>query len=227
MGGWNLNVYLDTIIVPSSLFFTIGYHAYLWHQFRSKPIITSIGLNMVKRKGWMRELNEGDDKKGMLVVQTLRNTLMYSILTSTITIIIILSLAALTNNAFNAKDIYLLGSHESNRIMVLKFGLASIFLVASFLCSSMAVGYLVDANFLMNAIGLGVECSKSGLVLERGFMLAVVGNRVLCIAFPLLLWMFGPLPVAVSSAALVWGLYDLDFPAAHKLMPHSSSTTYA
>ncbi|XP_073151861.1 uncharacterized protein [Henckelia pumila] len=221
MGGWNMNVYLDSIIVPSSLFMTIGYHAYLWHQLRRKPIITSIGLNMVKRKVWMRELNEGDDKKGMLVVQTLRNTLMYSILTSTITILIILSLAALTNNAFNAKHIYLLGSHESSRIIVLKYGLASIFLVASFLCSSMAVGYLVDANFLMNAIGKGVECS---VVLERGFMLAVVGNRVLCIAFPLLLWMFGPLPVIVSSAALVWGLYDLDFPAAaHKLlmiMPH-------
>ncbi|KZV30058.1 hypothetical protein F511_06563 [Dorcoceras hygrometricum] len=221
MGESNVNVYLDTIVVPSSLFFTIGYHAYLWHQSRRRPILTSIGLNMVKRKCWMRELNEGDYKKGMLVVQTLRNTLMQSILTSTISTLIILSLAALTNNAFNAKDIYLLGSHESSRIMMLKYGLASIFLVASFLCSSMAVGFLVDANFLMNAIGIGMECSKSGVVLERGFMLAVVGNRALCIAFPLLLWMLGPLPVAFSSAALVWGLYALDFPAAHRLMPHS------
>ncbi|KAI3472561.1 hypothetical protein Pfo_029219 [Paulownia fortunei] len=211
-------VYLDSILVPLSLFFTIGYHAYLWHNLRHKPFLTAIGTNMLKRRAWLRELNQGDDKKGMLAVQSLRNTLMYTILTATITIIVTLSLAALTNNAFNANRLFsssdLFGS-QSGRIMVLKYGSASLFLVASFLCSSMAVGYLVDANFLINAIGeFSPADGYTDAVVERGFTLAVVGNRVLCIAFPLLLWMFGPLPVALSSLALVWGLYELDFVAA-------------
>ncbi|PIN21370.1 hypothetical protein CDL12_05915 [Handroanthus impetiginosus] len=210
-------VYLDSILVPLSIFFTIGYHAYLWHNLRHKPFVTAIGINMLKRRAWLQELNQGDDKKGMLAVQSLRNTLMFTILTATITILITLSLAALTNNAFKANHILtssdLFGS-QSGRIMVLKYGSASIFLVASFLCSSMAVAFLVDANFLINAIG---EFSPAGgyteAVVERGFTLAVVGNRVLCIASPLLLWMFGPLPVAISSLGLVWGLYQLDFVA--------------
>ncbi|KAK6118188.1 hypothetical protein DH2020_048089 [Rehmannia glutinosa] len=213
MGGF---VYLDSVIVPISLFFTIGYHAYLWHNLKHKPSVTSIGINMLKRRAWLRELNQArDDKKGMLAVQSLRNTLMFTILIASVTIIVTLSLAALTNNAFNANRLLtssdLFGS-QSGRIMVLKFGSASIFLVASFLCSSMAVGYLVDANFLINAIGEFTPASGyTEAVVERGFTLAVVGNRVLCIAFPLLLWMFGPLPVALSSLGLVWALYELDF----------------
>ncbi|KAK4418829.1 hypothetical protein Salat_2295700 [Sesamum alatum] len=212
-------VYLDSILVPLSLFFTIGYHAYLWHNFRHKPFLTAIGINTFKRRTWLRQLNQGDDKKGMLAVQSLRNTLMYTILIASITILITLALAALTNNAFNANRLLtttaFFGS-QSGRIMVLKYGSASIFLVTSFFCSSMAVGYLVDANFLINAIGEFSPSPSRGyteVVVERGFTLAVVGNRVLCVAFPLLLWMFGPLPVALSSLALVFGLYHLDFVA--------------
>ncbi|KAL0310086.1 UNVERIFIED_CONTAM: hypothetical protein Scaly_1774000 [Sesamum calycinum] len=217
MGG--IVLYLDSILVPLSLFFTIGYHAYLWHNFRHKPFLTSFGLNTFKRRAWLRQLLHGDDKKGMLAVQSLRNTLMYAILIASVTILITLALAALTNNAFNANRLLtttaFFGS-QSPRIMVLKYGSASIFLVTSFFCSSMAVGYLVDANFLINAIG---EFSPAGggyteAVVERGFALAVVGNRVLCVAFPLMLWMFGPMPVALSSLALVLGLYQLDFVAA-------------
>ncbi|KAL0450899.1 UNVERIFIED_CONTAM: hypothetical protein Slati_1646300 [Sesamum latifolium] len=218
MGGGSI-VYLDSILVPLSLFFTIGYHAYLWHNFRHKPFLTSFGLNTFKRRTWLRHLIQGDDKKGMLAVQSLRNTLMYTILIASITILITLALAALTNNAFNANRLLtttaFFGS-QSPRIMVLKYASASIFLVISFFCSSMAVGYLVDANFLINAIGEFSPASAgvyTEAVVERGFTLAVVGNRVLCVAFPLLLWMFGPMPVALSSLGLVLGLYHLDFVA--------------
>ncbi|KAL1549049.1 hypothetical protein AAHA92_17200 [Salvia divinorum] len=214
----NSVVYVESIIVPMSLFLTIGYHAYLWQKLKTKPSQTTIGMNMLKRRSWLRQLNQGDDKKGMLAVQSLRNSLMFAILTATITVIITLCLAALTNNAFNAADMLassdLFGS-QSPRIMVLKYASSSIFLLASFLCSSMAVGFLVDANFLINAIG---EFAPGGgyteAVVERGFAMAVVGNRVFCMALPLLLWLFGPLPVALSSAALVWVLYELDFVAS-------------
>lgn len=159
---------------------------------------------------------QGDDKKGTLAVQSLRNTLMLTILTATVTALITVALAALTNNAMSVNNLLsksdLFGS-QSARIMVLKFGSAAIFLVGSFLCSSMAVGCLIDANYLINAIGefTSTPAGYTEVVFERGFMLAVVGNRVLCIAFPLLMWLFGPLPVAISSIGLVWALYGLDF----------------
>ncbi|GFY82435.1 transmembrane protein, putative [Actinidia rufa] len=127
----------------------------------------------------------------MLVVQSLRNTLLGTILSATIAIIIVLAVGALTNNSYNATH-----------------------LITNYFFGSVAVGCFVDANFLINATSADDELpstAHTGRVLERGFSLAVVGNRLLCIAFPLLLWLLGPVPVALSSVALVWGLYELDF----------------
>ncbi|BFG36619.1 hypothetical protein CerSpe_228930 [Prunus speciosa] len=81
-----------------------------------------------------------------------------------------------------------------------EYGSAALSLAVSFLCSSMAIGFLIDANFLINASG-DHEFTSSGhirTIFEKGFILALVSNRMLCITFPMLLWM-------------VWGLYGLDF----------------
>lgn len=54
MGG--LVVYLDTILVPFSLFLTAGYHVYLWLNFKKKPFSTTIGINEIKRRAWFRDI---------------------------------------------------------------------------------------------------------------------------------------------------------------------------
>ncbi|KAH0680808.1 hypothetical protein KY290_023001 [Solanum tuberosum] len=63
--------YLDTILVPLSLFITIGYHAYLWHHLKHKPSHTTIGMNMLKRRSWLRELNQARVESGFLVYDAL------------------------------------------------------------------------------------------------------------------------------------------------------------
>ncbi|CAK7343546.1 unnamed protein product [Dovyalis caffra] len=209
-------VYLDTILVPLSLAFMVGYHAYLWQCFKNKPSQTTDGIEALKRKAWFAQLNEGDAKTGTLAVQSLRNAQMTTILTAIIAILINLALAALTNNTYKASHL-LNGSaffgSQSGKLYVLKFGSASLFLLVSFLCSSMGLAFLIDANFLINAGSREFSSSPTytQTVFERGFMLALMGNRVLCITFPLVIWMFGPVPVALSSVALVWVLYGLDF----------------
>lgn len=158
---------------------------------------------------------------------------MVTILTATVSILILLSLAAVTNNAFKASHLFttaddiVLGS-KNPTIFVLKYASTSLLLAVSFFFSSLAVSYLMDANFLINAIakmhegdcdcdyeltGTGSFREYTRLVLERGFFMAMIGNRVMCVSVPLLLWMFGPLPVFVSSLGLVWVLYQIDFQA--------------
>ncbi|KAL7265697.1 hypothetical protein ACSBR1_003476 [Camellia fascicularis] len=207
--------YLDTILVPLSLFFTIGYHAFLWHTFKNKPFLTTIGMDTFMRRAWLQDVKQGDDKKSVLAVQSLRNTLMTTILTASIAITINLSLAVLANNTYKAGHLFTnrLFDSQAGAILVLKYGAASLFLLVSFLCSSISIGCLTDAIFLINA-SADHEFSSPGYtqtILERGFLLAVVGSRVLFITFTLLLWMFGPVPVALSSVVLIWGLYELDF----------------
>lgn len=158
---------------------------------------------------------QGDDRKAMLAVQSLRNAQMVAIFTASTAIAFILALAALTNNAYNASHLLVKTSFfglQSGRIFALKYGLASFLLLFSLLCSSMATGFMIDAIFLLN--GSADQFSPSGItqiLFERGYMLAFMGNRLLCFSFPLLLWLFGPVPVALSSLALVWWLKELDF----------------
>ncbi|KAJ1384213.1 hypothetical protein SESBI_42716 [Sesbania bispinosa] len=216
-------VYLDTILVPLSLFITIGYHAYLCHTIKNKPSRTTYGINKLRRTAWGLNLNQGDDKKAMLTTQSLRNTLMITILIATITILFNLALAALTNNTYNASHLFSSGffGSKSDKIFVLKYGSASICLSISFLCSSMAIGFLIDANFLMNTYGEFLSGVYTQSILERGFILALVGNRVFCVAVPMMLWMLGPVPVFLASLALVFVLHEFDFvskfPHKHEL----------
>ncbi|KAK3017770.1 hypothetical protein RJ639_005086 [Escallonia herrerae] len=161
----------------------------------------------------------GDDKKGMLAVQSLRNTLMETVLSASITLLITLALAALTNNSYHGNHLFKssIFGLQTGKILVVKYGSASIFLLSSFLFSSIALGNLMDANFLINApdsgeFSLASAPEHTKKIFERGFMLATLGNRLLCITFPVLLWLFGPVPMVVSSAALVRGLYVHDFP---------------
>ncbi|XP_050213517.1 uncharacterized protein LOC126664927 [Mercurialis annua] len=208
-------VYLDTILIPLSLFLMVSYHVYLWHSFKNKPSQTTIGIDSLRRKGWFLAIKESDDKKSMIAVQSLRNTQMATIFIATIAILVNLSLAALTNNAYKASHLLMNGAvfgSQSGRISVLKLGLSSFFLLASFLFSSMGLGFLIDSNFLINVDS--ASSPSTGYVetvFERGFLLGLIGNRVLCISFPLVLWLLGPVPVALSSVALVWGLYEFDF----------------
>uniref|UniRef100_A0A804UDW9 DUF599 family protein n=1 Tax=Zea mays TaxID=4577 RepID=A0A804UDW9_MAIZE len=57
-----------------------------------------------------------------------------------------------------------------------------------------------------------------GDVLERGFTLNLVGNRLFYAGVPLLLWIFGPLLAFLSSMVMVPILYSLD---VVNLMGHS------
>ncbi|ESQ44731.1 hypothetical protein EUTSA_v10003266mg [Eutrema salsugineum] len=233
-----MNVDTDSVLVPLSLFIAVGYHVFLWNSFKHNPSRTSLGIDSSKRKSWFRDIKEGDDKTGMLAVQSLRNKKMVTILTASISILILLSLAAVTNNAFKATHLFTNGNDivfgsRNPKIFVLKYATASLLLAVSFFFSSLSVSYLMDANFLINAIAkkhvgdcdCGYELATgtvsfreyTRLVLERGFFMAMVGNRVMCVSVPLLLWMFGPLPVFASSVGLVWVLYQFDFPSMAKI----------
>ncbi|XLS90836.1 hypothetical protein HN51_066844 [Arachis hypogaea] len=209
-----IGVYLDTILVPLSLFITIGYHAYLCHSIKNKPSRTTFGLNKLRRTSWALNLNQGDDKKNMLTVQSMRNTLMEAIFIASITILINMALAALSNNAYSARHSVFTSiffGSKSDKIITLKYGSTSLCLVLSFLFSSMAIGFLIDANFLMNTHGEFLSWNYTQTILERGFTFALIGSRFFCVSVPLMLWMLGPVTVFIASLGLVCLLHEFDF----------------
>ncbi|KAI6679129.1 hypothetical protein NL676_033010 [Syzygium grande] len=208
--------YMDLMLVPLGFLVMIGYHAWLWHQVRTQPLSTIIGTNAHARRFWVSAMIKDNEKKNILVVQTLRNTIMGSTLMATTSILLSTGLAAVISSTYSVKKplndtVY--GAHGEFTVALKYVTLLTLFLF-SFLCHSLSICFINQVGILINAPqDSNAVVSPEYLVelLDKGFVLNTVGNRLFYAGLPLLLWIFGPVLVFLFSLTLVPILYNLDF----------------
>ncbi|XP_065850281.1 uncharacterized protein [Euphorbia lathyris] len=215
--------YMDVILVPLGLITLIGYHFWLWHKVRSDPLSTIVGTNSRARRFWVASIIKDNEKKNILAVQTLRNLIMGSTLMATTSILLSTGLAAILSSTYVVKKpindaVY--GAHGEFMIALKYVTLLTLFLF-SFFCHSLSIRFINQVNLLIN-IPRDDEDSTSIVtteyvseLLEKGFVLNTVGNRLFYGATPLLLWIFGPVLVFLCSVTMVPVLYNLDFVVAN------------
>ncbi|KAK6116951.1 hypothetical protein DH2020_036434 [Rehmannia glutinosa] len=209
--------YLDVILVPMGFMISMGYHVWLWHKVRSQPFNTVIGTNARGRRFWVSAIIKDNEKKNILAVQTLRNTIMGSTLMATTSILLCSGLAAVISSTYSVKKplndaVY--GAH-GEFMVALKYVTLLVLFLFSFVCHSLSIRFINQVNFLINCppdAASGVATAEYvAELLERGFSLNMIGNRLFYSAVPLLLWIFGPGLVLLSSATMVGLLYNVDF----------------
>ncbi|CAM8886350.1 unnamed protein product [Rhodiola kirilowii] len=211
-------VYLDITLVPLGLAVTVAYHIWLWHTVRTQPLTTIIGTNSFGRRFWVSAIMKDNEKKNILAVQTLRNMIMGSTLMATTSILLCCGLAAVISSTYSVKkplNNSVFGGHGELMISLKYVTLLTLFLV-SFLSHTLGIRFINQVNFLINAPAdptgrcFAVTAEYVGELLERGFVLNTVGNRVFYVALPVVLWIFGPVLVFLGSVCLVPVLYKLD-----------------
>ncbi|KAK1417833.1 hypothetical protein QVD17_26967 [Tagetes erecta] len=206
--------YLDIILVPLSFMISISYHIWLWHKVRTQPLSTVIGTNALGRRLWVSTIMKDNEKKNILAVQTIRNTIMGSTLMATTSILLCSGLAAVISSTYSVKKplndaIY--GAHGEFTVALKYVTLLVIFLF-SFMSHSLSIRFISQVNYLINcpqdsAIVTSTYVSE---LLEKSFSLNAIGNRLFYLALPVVLWIFGPLLVFLCSLTLVPVLYNLD-----------------
>ncbi|KAF3968207.1 hypothetical protein CMV_007869 [Castanea mollissima] len=208
--------YLDVILVPLGFLINIAYHSWLWHKVRNEPLTTIIGTNAKGRRYWVSAIMKDNDKKNILAVQSLRNTIMGSTLMATTSVLLCSGLAAVISSTYSVKKplndtVY--GAHGEFMVALKYVTLLTIFLF-SFFCHSLSIRFINQVNILINTppdpMSIVTPAYVSEL-LEKGFLLNTVGNRLFYVALPLLLWIFGPVLVFLCSVTMVPVLYNLDF----------------
>ncbi|KAG5541125.1 hypothetical protein RHGRI_021113 [Rhododendron griersonianum] len=210
--------YLDVILVPLGFAVMLGYHVWLWHMVRTQPLTTIIGTNATGRKLWVSAIMKDNDKKNILAVQTLRNTIMGSTLMATTSILLSSGLAAVISSTYSVKKpindaVY--GAHGEFMVALKYVTLLLIFLF-SFICHSLSIRFVNQVNFLINCPQGLPTCNDMitpeyiSDLLEKSFTLNTVGNRFFYSALPFVLWIFGPVLVFLCSLTLVPVLYNLD-----------------
>ncbi|KAK1317057.1 Chaperone protein dnaJ 10 [Acorus calamus] len=188
-------------------------------QVKTHPHQTIIGINASGRRRWVAAIMKDNEKKNILAVQTLRNTIMGATLMATTSILLCSALAAMISSTYSVKKpigdtVY--GAHGEFMVALKYVTLLLIFLFA-FVCYSLSIRFINQVNFLINT-PFSADSSSTTLVnaeyisdlLEKSFLLNTVGNRLFYVALPLLLWIFGPVLVFLCSVTMVPLLYNFD-----------------
>nr|GMD21771.1 uncharacterized protein LOC109172054 [Ipomoea batatas] len=185
--------YLDVILVPIGCLICIGYHVWLWHKVRTQPLTTTIGTNAAGRRLWVSAIMKDNEKKNILAVQTLRNTIMGSTLMATTSILLSSGLAAVISSTYSIKK-------PLNDAV---YGAHGEFMVA--LNHSLSIRFINQVNFLINCPpdSAGIVCPEYvSELLEKGLTLNTAGNRLFYGALPLMMWIFGPIKAPIFRISL-------------------------
>lgn len=112
-----------------------------------------------------------------------------------------------SQNIFKSGFIY--GDTSSTVISIKYISLLTCFLLA-FACFVQAARYFVQVNFFISMPNSEIPVKYVQKALLRGATFWSVGLRALYLAITLLLWIFGPIPMFISSVILVVIMHNLD-----------------
>ncbi|VAI19178.1 unnamed protein product [Triticum turgidum subsp. durum] len=207
MVAWR-ECYLDLILIPLGLLLPALYHAWLWRAVRRRPLSTAFGVYSAARRLWAAGMmRDNDDKKGVLVVQSIRNVIMGSTLMATTSVLFCTGIAAVLSSTYSVKKPLsdaVFGAH-GEYMMALNF-------LINTSCLPLPDAEKDDDGARLVGLQLpaGAVSDYVGEILERSFTLNFVGNRLFYAGVPLLLWIFGPLLAFLSSLVMIPILYNLD-----------------
>ncbi|XP_024404047.1 uncharacterized protein [Physcomitrium patens] len=209
--------FLDMVLVPLGILLLAVYHAYLWYMVKFNPEKTVIGVNHLNRQSWVRNIMSDSEKNGVLAVQTLRNSIMASTLLASTAITlssIIGALVSSTSGGTSRTLTHFVYGETGNITSTLKYLCLLLCFLFSFVCHVQSIRYASHASFLLsipvgdNSPGLTPEYVNEFIFRSQNFF--TLGLRGYYFSFPLLLWIFGPIPMFVCSIVMIFLLQSLD-----------------
>ncbi|CAM8974094.1 unnamed protein product [Rhodiola kirilowii] len=219
---------LDYVLVPLGLAVMVIYHVWLLYAVLQTPKTTVIGLNADSRHQWVVSLMSDPLKNGVLMVQTIRNNIMAStvLATTAITLSSLISVyVSSTSNSGNIASKLVYGNKAPITSSVKYMAILLCFLVA-FLCNVQSIRYYAHVSFLATlptSMGRRDAIEYAARSLNRGSYFWSLGLRAFYFSFPLFLWIFGPIPMFLSSCIITWLLYFLDTTSTITRDLHSNS----
>ncbi|MCO5599195.1 hypothetical protein L7F22_053295 [Adiantum nelumboides] len=220
-------VYLDALLVSVGMAMLVVYHGRLAYRVWKAPCTTEIGLYHTALQAWAHTTLKEGLKSGILMVQTTRNSIMSSTMLATTAIMMTVMVGTVLTN-----DRKSLAMGKANALMLgarglpigLQFKLATLvpcFLTASvcFVRSatfygnvSLLLGMLSDPNISL------VASEHLGKSLVWASLFRCIGTRTMFISIPLLLWLYGPVPMFCSSLVTILVLQLQDYACRTKSM---------
>ncbi|KAI4350969.1 hypothetical protein L6164_005371 [Bauhinia variegata] len=207
--------HLDYVLVPLGLLVFATYHGWLLCSILRNPFRTVIGLNAKSRHQWVFSMMNDPLKNGVLAVQTIRNNIMASTLLATTAITLSSLIGIFATSTWSSDEtasIFVIGNKTSTCATIKRLSISVCFLVA-FLCNVQSIRYYAHVSFLITAPALKGRSDYIEYIaktLNRGSHAWSLGMRAFYISFPLILWIYGPIPMFACCCLTTFILYFLD-----------------
>lgn len=192
------------------------YYLYLNWRTRRQPNFTVHAMNARVRQRWV-EMVMANEKKDILAIQTLRNSVMASnFMASTAVLIIIgiLNLSQHTDKLAAAFQPFVITESIPSELYLVKLGLLLLDFFVAFYCFSMAIRFFNHVGYMINlpvdTVIEGVSSKQIGAYLNRAGTYYTLGTRSFFYSLPLVLWFFGPTMLIIATLVLIASLYSLD-----------------
>lgn len=206
----------DLISFSLSALMLIAYQVFLWRKTRADPTYTVQAVNTFARTVWVETMMK-DSEKGVLAIQTLRNSTMAATFLASTAVLLIIGALTLSSQGDKLDSTWhalnsLGATHAELRIGKLLILLVDLFI--AFFSFAMAiriynhVGYMINLPLTLKHHAISPIHVASHL--NSGGKFYSIGMRAYYYAVPLVFWLFGPHFMLVATIILIAFLYRLD-----------------
>ncbi len=194
----------------------VTYQGYLWRKARQDPTYTVQAVNTFARTVWVETIMQDSDK-GVLAIQTLRNSTMAATFLASTAVLLIIGVLTLSGQGDKLDNTWralnsLGATHAELRIGKLLILLVDLFI--AFFSFAMAVriynhvGYMINVPITLQHRALSPAHVATHL--NSGGKFYSIGMRAYYYAVPLVFWLFGPHFMLIATVVLIAFLYHLD-----------------
>jgi uncharacterized membrane protein len=216
----NTHEWSEPVAAAASVALVFGYHTFLRLRVRRDPGYTIQAVLNQGRAAWVERMMA--ENAGILAVQTLRNSIMGATFFASTAVALIVGTITLSMQSDKVSGAWHnLGPAVAfdERLWLLKLLLLLVDMLSAFVCFSQAIRLMSHVGVMISVPTATVRPAFVAALLIQAGRYHTRGMRCYYFAAPLLFWLFGPLLLVASTAALVGALYFLDKSPAQRGAP--------
>ncbi|XP_057842269.2 uncharacterized protein LOC131051687 [Cryptomeria japonica] len=207
--------YLDLVLVPSGLLFLGVYHLYLLYRILKYPHSTAIGFDNDKKKIWVHKMMEDIPRNTEIALQVISSNISAATYLAALSISLSSLIGTIVGSSTTNSQSKILADEiiygdRSTSVGSIKYASLLLCFLIAFMSQVQCIRYFTHVNFLISTPGSSVPAHYVEDAVIRGSNFWALGLRAYYFAFPLLLWVFGPIPMFSCSLGMVCFLYFLD-----------------
>jgi len=211
------NYFADISAFLLSILLFISYQLHVNHKSKTDPDFSIQQVINRARIAWVRSVMK--DRRDILAIQTLRNSIMAATFLASTAILLIIGVLTLSeqgdklSSAWHSLNFV---GHVAAQIWLIKLLAMLLDLLVAFFSFAMAIRLFHHVGYLLNiplAEGDTLAFAKPDYVaaqLNRAGRYYSIGTRAYYLLVPLLFWLFGPHFLVITTLLLIWVLTHLD-----------------